>query len=306
MRRAPFSLYASSVSSLNTFSRAAIALRALSVQFGVTLPTAQRTVVRVTKVIIALLGPQHIRWPSHAQCAEHAAAVQDTHSQLPHVAGFVDGTHIKVMPQNAQEKVYSYNRKGFHSIILQGIVDREGRFLNAFVGYLGRVHDARVFCASPIVSAIADVPGHGSALKEPFVLLGDAAYPLTSWLITPYPTEPTLAHKRFNFTHSSARMAVERAFGKLKAQWSILHTNRLYGPQTMVSICIALCILHNITIDVDEDGAWQPPYDALAALIEDDDDRPPQEDALLPGRDQVRNGSDAGKVKRNIMRDNIR
>lgn len=288
------------------FSRAGIALRALSVQFGVTLPTAQRTVVRVIKVILEVLGPQHVRWPSHAQHAEHAAAVQQSHRQLPHVAGFVDGTHIKVMPDNALEKVYSYNRKGFHSVILQGIVDREGRFMNTFVGYLGRVHDARVFCASPIVSAIADVPGRDSSLKEPFVLLGDAAYPLTSWLVTPYPTEATVAQKRFNFIHSSARMAVERAFGKLKAQWSILHMNKMYGAQKMAYICTALCILHNITIDVDEDGSWVPAYDALAALMNDDDDQPPQEDPLLPGRAQIRNGINAGKVKRNIMRDNIR
>ena len=290
------------------FSRAAIALRALSVMFGVTLPTAQRTITRVTQAIISELGRHHVRWPSHAQNAEHAHAVQQSHRELPHVAGFIDGTHIKVMPQSALEKVYSYNRKGTHSIVLQAIVDREGRFLNTFVGYLGRVHDARVFCTSPIAAAIADVPERDSLLREPFVLLGDAAYPLTSWLVTPYPTESTLAHKTFNFVHSSARMAVERAFGKLKAQWAILHVNRMYGPQAMVSICTALCILHNITIDVDEDGAWQPPYDALAALIRDGDAGPLQDEdnAVLPGRDRPRNQSRAGKVKRNMMRDSIR
>jgi len=134
------------------------------------------------------------------------------------------------------------------------------------------------------------------------VILGDAAYPLTSWLITPYPTQPTPQHTVFNTTHSSARMTVERAFGKMKLQWSILHKNDMYGPQAMVSLCAACCVLHNITIDVDEENGWQPPPDQLATLLGNGDEEPPDDDVVLPGRGHPRHQPPAGKVKRNMMR----
>ncbi len=43
-----------------------------------------------------------------------------------------------------------YNRKGWHSIILQGTVDNVGKFTNINIGWPGRVHDARVFVNSSL------------------------------------------------------------------------------------------------------------------------------------------------------------
>ena len=37
-----------------------------------------------------------------------------------------------------------------HSIILQGCVDNKGRFVDIYVGWPGRVHDARVFANSSL------------------------------------------------------------------------------------------------------------------------------------------------------------
>lgn len=276
-------------------------MRALSVMFGISLATAQRTVARVCDAIVTTLRHDHLRWPTHAQQLQHARMVEASHSGLPHVAGYVDGTHIPIVPQDARDRVYSFCRKEFHSIVLQGICDRDGRFLNTDVGTYGRVHDARVFCTSPIAAAIGDVPERESYIREPLVLLGDAAYPCTGWLVTPFATEHTERHVRFNTVHSSARMAVERSFGKLKLQWSLLHRNKMYGPRAMMHFTTAACILHNITIDVDEENGWVPPPDALARLLVPDNPDPP-EDGLLPqGHNYPRNHIEAGKLKRNMM-----
>ena len=62
-------------------------------------------------------------------------------SGFPQCAGAVDGTHIPVLlPQECY-----YNRKGWHSILMQGVVDHQGRFIDINIGWPGRVHDAMVF-----------------------------------------------------------------------------------------------------------------------------------------------------------------
>jgi len=258
--------------------------------------------VRVCQAIISCLGPEHIRWPAHARQVEHAREVEESGSGLPYITGYVDGTHIPIVPHGARERVYSFNRKGFHSTVLQAICDKEGRFLNTYVGYLGRVHDARVFCASPIAAAISNVTERESYVREPLVILGDAAYPCTSWLVTPYASEHTPERAVFNKTHSSARMAIERAFGKLKLQWTVLLRNTMYGSRAMMYLCTAACILHNITIDVDEEHGWHPPEDALTQLLADEAaPNPLPDDLALPGQHLPRNSIEAGKLKRDMM-----
>ena len=68
---------------------------------------------------------------------------------FPQCAGAVDGTHIPTVSPIECPGDY-YNRKGWHLIILQGCVDNKGRFIDIYVGWPGRVHDARVFANSSL------------------------------------------------------------------------------------------------------------------------------------------------------------
>ena len=43
-----------------------------------------------------------------------------------------------------------FNRKGFHSIVLQALVDSENRFVNVNVGWPGSVHDVRKLSNSKV------------------------------------------------------------------------------------------------------------------------------------------------------------
>ena len=90
---------------------------------------------------------------------------------------------------------------------------------DAFCGYPGRCHDARVFHNSPIydeVSANRDnfFPGNSH-------LIGDSAYPLLTWLLTPFKNFGNLTRRQrsYNYKHNSTRMAVEHCFGTLKGQF---------------------------------------------------------------------------------------
>ena len=63
---------------------------------------------------------------------------------FPQCLGAIDDTHIPIKAPLIHHSDY-YNRKSFHSVILQGICDRQCCFTDAFAGWPGRVHDSRVF-----------------------------------------------------------------------------------------------------------------------------------------------------------------
>ena len=114
---------------------------------------------------------------------------------LPQCLGAIDGTHI---PIKAPEHCHTdyFNRKCFHSIIVQAVCDSECRFTDVFAGWPGRAHDARVFNVSIIGGMVTNetlVPEEQELSKiingkviEPF-LIGDPAYPLSKHLMKDYP-----------------------------------------------------------------------------------------------------------------------
>jgi len=55
----------------------------------------------------------------------------------------IDGCHILIMQPHNNPTDY-YNRKSFHSVILQTVCDSKKR-LDVQIGMPGRMHDARVF-----------------------------------------------------------------------------------------------------------------------------------------------------------------
>ena len=56
------------------------------------------------------------------------------------MARVIDGTHIFIMCLRESAANY-YNRKGYYSIIMQAVVDHTRLFLNAYIGWPGKVHE---------------------------------------------------------------------------------------------------------------------------------------------------------------------
>ena len=50
------------------------------------------------------------------------------------------------------------------------------------------------------------------------MLLGDPAYPFEDWLMTGFTGQLSDLQENFNVHHSSARIIIENAFGRLKAR----------------------------------------------------------------------------------------
>ena len=55
------------------------------------------------------------------------------------------GWHSVLIQSPTECPADCYNRKGWHSVLVQGVVDHRGRFIDVYIGWPGRVHDARVF-----------------------------------------------------------------------------------------------------------------------------------------------------------------
>ena len=65
------------------------------------------------------------------------------------MVGAIDGTHIPIIKPDNSPSDY-FNRKGFYSIIMQAVVDSSGIFLDAYIAWPGKVHDARVLANSTL------------------------------------------------------------------------------------------------------------------------------------------------------------
>ena len=145
-----------------------------------------------------------------------------------------------------------YNQKGFHSVILQAVVDHEYKFLDVCVGWSGSVHDARVLGNSKIYakcesgSFLPNWPKTICNSTVPLVMLGDPVYPLKTWLMKLFSdTGLTQRQRKFNYRLSRARVVVECAFGRLKGRWRSLmkrNDSTITNIPTLVTAC---CVLHN-------------------------------------------------------------
>ena len=82
------------------------------------------------------------------------------------------------------------------------------------------------------------------------LLIGDSAYPLLPWLVSPYPHSHNLNRNqaKFNKILSKSRVIVERAFGKLKCCWRCLLKPLEEKTPKVPHTILTCCILHNICI----------------------------------------------------------
>ncbi|KAK8771933.1 hypothetical protein V5799_024824 [Amblyomma americanum] len=159
---------------------------------------------------------------------------------LPDVIGAIDGCHVRIARPSESEESY-YNRKKFHSIILQGVCNADMVFIDVFVGFPGSAQDSRVLRESFLFK-------DGESKCQGGYLLGDAAYPLLSWLLPPYRQSTTNWQPwmtAFNNAHSRQRVVVEGSFGLLKARFQRLLYIDVARISQAVHIVLAACVLHN-------------------------------------------------------------
>lgn len=161
-------------------------------------------------------------------------------------------------PPNSGSEYYNY--KNYFSTILLAVCDHNYRFIAVSIGSQGRQSDGGVFENSNIgvrfarnemnVPAATEICAGGPVL--PYALLGDEAFGLKTWLITPYAGKSSgkLSYGKeiFNYRQSRARRVIENAFGILVAKWRIFENALDVSVENADKIVQAAVCLHNFCL----------------------------------------------------------
>jgi hypothetical protein len=196
---------------------------------------------RMPTVLCDSLLKTVICWPSDNE--KHAVISEFQNKKgFPGVLGAIDGTHIKISAPTRRHQDY-FNRKGYYSIILQAVCREDRRFTDVYCGWPGKVHDARVFRNSPLCEALPALTGINH-------ILGDGAYPISRYLMTPYRDNGHLTREQVNFnkTLSGTRVLIKNSFGMLKSRFRRLQHIDMVDIEYIIKAVIAACILHNLCI----------------------------------------------------------
>ena len=149
--------------------------------FAVSKTSMCRIVHDVCTAIVKTLLRHYIKFPRGDQLS-----LRDTVTGFrerwgfPQCAGSVDGTHIPIIAPTEYHADYHY-RKWWYSMIMKATVDHQCRFTDIYIGWPGKVHDARVFAKSGLVrrakgsTLLPNADVDIESARVPLILLGDPA-----------------------------------------------------------------------------------------------------------------------------------
>jgi len=234
--------------------------------------TVHRIIHKVSEAINTLKADV-VCWPQ--DCTKLAKEFYEI-AGFPLVAGCLDGTHITIKPPANDENSF-VNRHHTHSLNVLAVAGPDLTIYYLNTNHPGRCHDAHVLRQSSLWQSFEE---QGDRPFPGAVLLGDSAYPLKQWLLTPFSGDPDGAKARYNSAHIKTRNVVERAFGVIKSRFFALKTGiRLKDPAKAAKLIVSAIILHNLCVrmgdkfeDVEEE--------------EDDDEDPVVEEAEVEQDDR--------------------
>lgn len=207
---------------------------------------------------------------------------------FPNAIGSIDGKHVTIKcPNNTGSRHFCYLKK--FSVVLMAIVDADYKFVCVDIGGYGRNSDGGIFEASIMgqrfqnktINVPVDQPLPNQQEPTPYVLLGDEAFPLKSYLMRPFPyRQSRQEHTKdlFNYRLCRARRVVENAFGILSKKFRIYSRPLEMNVDTVNTVVLATCILHNfLRVNTSGDTDYfeyieqeqTPDLNALESLIND-------------------------------------
>ena len=198
----------------------------LGLLFRVHRTTIGKIIYETCEAIIRAYLKETIKMPTTPEGWKDIARGFSVRWNFEHALGAIDGKHIRIVAP-ARSGSYYFNYKGYHSMVLLGVVDTDYKFIYVSVGANGATCDAQVFFYSDLYRALSrnacglpppeSLPGEDRPI--PYFFVGDDAFALKTWLMKPFPFRGLNRPQRmFNYRLSRARRVVENAFGILASR----------------------------------------------------------------------------------------
>ncbi|KAG0415003.1 hypothetical protein HPB47_007808 [Ixodes persulcatus] len=257
-------------------SRLSVRMVALVTAWGVgSISTTVSAAIRaVATAIVNCLGRQWVAFP---QTDEEKAATREAFVRrgcLPGVVGCVDGTFVAIKAPSKHDRTVTkalyWCRKHYYALNVM-VCDADMRILAFDPSMPGSTHDSFVWRRSWVRQECVA----GRLLEDGEYLLGDEAYPLEPWLLSPVPGRPSLDSPagRYNIAHASTRAVVERCIRLLKSRFRCLQRPRtlFHHPKIAGTIAAACAVLHNVCLCSEEPEPY-PPSDSESESSSGDED----------------------------------
>lgn len=238
-------------------------LKAIMERFDLQGSSILRCRTNVYNAVLTHLMPRFLCWPDSA---EQKNIVKNFEQQcsLQNMIGVIGESHMKIKtPSKDKEPAEYVNAKGYHSVVLQAVAREDLRFIHASCGWPGKVLDNRVIRNSELWTEGVHLCGGNH-------IIGDSAYPLRRWLLTPYRETGLLVEHQtnFNIRLSSALYLVENAVAQVKGRFRRLLFLDIREIDTITKTVIVGCVLHNLCLAANDQ------FEQYMELSPDDDIQP--------------------------------
>lgn len=208
--------------------------------FAVDKSTVCRTLQRVTRAI-AELRRNYVCFPDTGEKRRENMQLFYSQSKLPGVVGAIDCTHIPVQSPGTDDAEIYRNRKGYFSINVQLVCDRNNNIMDVVARWPGSVHDSTIFDNSHLRALFETGRSDG-------YLIGDGGYACRPYMLTPLTNPITAAEQSYNAAHVCARNCIERTNGMLKRRFPCLKYGMRLNLDNTQAVIVATVVLHNIAI----------------------------------------------------------
>jgi len=168
------------------------------------------------------------------------------------IIGALDGLAIRIKAPSLFECIDPgsyYCRKQFYALNVQAIVDSYKRILWVSTGHPGCTHDSTAFSSTQLYKTLIELQDW--LWDRKLFLIGDSAYNLSSYMLTPYEDVCIVGESKdnYNYWHSNARIRVECAFGEIIMRWGIFWRTLRFDLDAHGQIINAAMLLHNFLIE---------------------------------------------------------
>uniref|UniRef100_A0A6P7F550 Protein ANTAGONIST OF LIKE HETEROCHROMATIN PROTEIN 1-like n=1 Tax=Diabrotica virgifera virgifera TaxID=50390 RepID=A0A6P7F550_DIAVI len=214
-------------------------------RFKNTTSTLHGIVKTATSALSQKLSAQII-WPSDAEYSNISKLFQQV-GNLKGCLGVLGVSYIRIKSNIKNNEIYE-NEHYYQSVILQGVVTVNGKFLDIFIGGGSNKPEQLLQKSQLFIEAENNLLGD-------YYLLSSKDYSNRKWLVKPYKDNGHLTVEQtiFNTCHQTIVNTFTESIGFLKGRFQRLQNveNRAMG---MAVQCVeSACMIHNLAIDCEDE-----------------------------------------------------